>query len=167
METASAGKGGLLASEQWARPHIAIARNRWREGHVESNYYRFSPAAGVNASINDMTRWLQAMLLEFPTVVPEDVIVDVTTPRVKTTREVYRRGWRDKLTDAHYGFGWRIYDYAGETLNYHGGWVKNPTSLTPQPLTSGEPIFRKRNASNSKQPAWEINGKRARRPLPQ
>ena len=124
METASAGKGGLLASEQWARPHIAIARNRWREGHVESNYSRCSPAAGVNASINDMTRWLQAMLLEFPTVVPEDVIADVTTPRVKTTREVYRRGWRDKLTDAHYGFGWRIYDYAGETLNYHGGWVK-------------------------------------------
>ena len=55
---------------------------------------------------------------------PEDVIADVTTPRVKTTREVYRRGWRDKLTDAHYGFDWRIYDYAGETLNYHGGWVK-------------------------------------------
>ncbi|WP_370298021.1 serine hydrolase domain-containing protein [Aestuariibacter sp. GS-14] len=124
METASAGKGGLLASEEWARPHIAIARNRWREGQVESNYYRFSPAAGVNASIKDMTRWLQAMLVEFPTVVPEDVIADVTTPRVKTSREVYRRGWRDNLTDAHYGFGWRIYDYAGETLNYHGGWVK-------------------------------------------
>lgn len=124
MTTASAGKGGLLASQEWAKPHIAIARNRWREGQVESNYYRFSPAAGVNASINDMTRWLQAMLLEFPTVVPEDVVSVVTQPRVRTTREVYRRGWRDKLTDAHYGLGWRIYDYAGEVLNYHGGWVK-------------------------------------------
>ena len=124
MDTASAGKGGLLASGQWARPHIAIARNRWREGKVESNYYRFTPAAGVNASINDMTRWLQAMLLEFPTVVPEDVVAAVTTPRVRTTREVYRRGWRDDLSDAHYGLGWRIYDYAGEVLNYHGGWVK-------------------------------------------
>lgn len=124
MQTASAGKGGLLASESWARPHIAIARNRWREGPVESNYYRFAPAAGVNASINDMTRWLQAMLLEFPTVVPEDVVKAVTTPRVRTSREVYRRGWRAKLKDAHYGLGWRVYDYDGEILNYHGGWVK-------------------------------------------
>lgn len=124
MRTASAGKGGLLASEQWARPHIAIARDRWREGKVESNYYRFAPAAGVNASINDMTIWLQAMLGEFPTVVPPAVIDTVTTPHVKTRREIYRRGWRDDLEDAHYGLGWRIYDFAGHQINYHGGWVK-------------------------------------------
>ena len=26
--------------------------------------------------------------------------------------------------DAHYGLGWRIYDYAGTTIVYHGGWVQ-------------------------------------------
>jgi beta-lactamase class C len=124
MKTASAGKGGLLASKSWARPHIAIARDRWRQSEVESNYYRFAPAAGVNASINDMTIWLQAMLGEFPTVVPDDIIDTVTTPHVKTRREVYRRGWRDSLEDAHYGLGWRIYDFDGKRINYHGGWVK-------------------------------------------
>ncbi|WP_189407363.1 serine hydrolase domain-containing protein [Alteromonas halophila] len=124
MRTASAGKGGLLASEEWARPHIAIARNRWREGMVESNYYRFAPAAGVNASIRDMTVYLQALLGEFPTVISDEMINVVTTPRVETRRETYRRGWREHLRSAHYGLGWRIYDFDGHRINYHGGWVK-------------------------------------------
>ncbi|QJR82788.1 beta-lactamase family protein [Alteromonas pelagimontana] len=124
MNTASAGKGGLLASKEWARPHIAIARNKWREGAVESNYYRFTPAAGVNASITDMTIYLQALLGEFPTIVPPEIVDTITTPRVTTTRETYRRGWREHLNDAHYGRGWRIYNFDGHTINYHGGWVK-------------------------------------------
>lgn len=124
METASVGKGGLLASASWAKPHIAIARNKWREGKVESNYYRFSPAAGVNASISDMTIYLQALLGEFPTVVSPEMIELITTERVKTKRETYRRGWRGMIDDASYGLGWRIYDIDGVKLNYHGGWVK-------------------------------------------
>lgn len=124
MKTASVGKGGLLASESWAQPHIAIARNKWREGKVESNYYRFSPAAGVNASISDMTIYLQALLGEFPTVISDEMVDYVTTERVKTKRETYRRGWRGMIDDAHYGLGWRIYDLNGLQLNYHGGWVK-------------------------------------------
>ncbi len=124
MKTASVGKGGLLASDSWAHPHIAIARNKWREGQVESNYYRFSPAAGVNASISDMTIYLQALLGEFPTIISEEMVDFVTTERVKTKRETYRRGWRGMIDDAHYGLGWRIYDLNGTKLNYHGGWVK-------------------------------------------
>ena len=124
MKTASVGKGGLLSSSSWAHPHIAIARNKWREGNVESNYYRFSPAAGVNASISDMTIYLQALLSEFPTVMSPEMVEYVTTERVKTKRETYRRGWRGMIDDAHYGLGWRIYDIDGVKLNYHGGWVK-------------------------------------------
>ncbi len=124
MTTASAGKGALVTSSSWAKPHIAIARNKWRQSMVESNYYRFTPAAGVNASITDMTIYLQALLGEFPTVVPPELVAHITEPRVRTTREIYRRGWRRYLNNAHYGLGWRVYDFNGHTLNYHGGWVK-------------------------------------------
>ncbi|WP_026376170.1 serine hydrolase domain-containing protein [Aestuariibacter salexigens] len=124
MPTASVGKGALLASENWARPHIAIARNKWREGMVESDYYRFSPAAGVNASITDMAIWIDALLGRYPQVVSPDVIQQVTTPQVKTKRELNRRGWKAYLKDAHYGLGWRLYDFDGKPLYYHGGWVK-------------------------------------------
>ncbi|WP_240615534.1 serine hydrolase domain-containing protein [Alteromonas facilis] len=124
METASAGKGALMGSERWARPHIAIAKDRWREGVVENNYYRFAPAAGVNASIQDLLIYLQAMLIEYPDIVSDAVVRDVSTPRVRTTRELSRRGWREHLNDAHYGLGWRVYDFDGHRLVYHGGWVK-------------------------------------------
>lgn len=124
MNSASAGKGALMSSENWARPHIAISKDRWREGKVENNYYRFAPAAGVNASISDIAIWLRAMLGEFPEVISPELINEVTQPRVKTKRETYRRGWRPHLDDAHYGLGWRIYDFDGHKLAYHGGWVK-------------------------------------------
>lgn len=124
MKTASVGKGGLLSSDSWARPHVAITRSKWREGQVESNYYRFSPAAGVNASIKDMTIYLQALLGEFPTVISPEMIETVTIPRVETRRETYRRGWRGLLKEAHYGLGWRVYNVDGKRVNYHGGWVK-------------------------------------------
>jgi beta-lactamase class C len=124
MKNASVGKGGLLSSDSWARPHVAITRSKWREGPVESNYYRFSPAAGVNASIQDMTIYLQALLGEFPTVISPEMIETVTTPRVETRRETYRRGWRGLLKEAHYGLGWRVYNVDGKRVNYHGGWVK-------------------------------------------
>lgn len=124
MKNASVGRGGLLGSARWARPHAAIARDKWREARVESDYYRFAPAAGVNASIFDMTIYLQALLGEFPSVVPPSLVAEITQPRTRSTKEIYRNGWRGHLKDAHYGLGWRVYDYEGETLNYHGGWVK-------------------------------------------
>jgi beta-lactamase class C len=43
---------------------------------------------------------------------------------VKTIRELTRRSWRQHLTDAHYGLGWRVYNFKGHKLNYHGGWVQ-------------------------------------------
>lgn len=124
MPNASAGKAALLSSKKWAKPHIAITRSKWRKGNVQSNYYRFSPAAGVNASIKDMEVWLRAMLGEYPQQVSPSMVATLTTPKVKTKRELNRREWREHLQDAYYGLGWRVYDFDGYKLNYHGGWVK-------------------------------------------
>ncbi|WJG09226.1 serine hydrolase domain-containing protein [Aliiglaciecola sp. LCG003] len=124
MPNASTGKLNLQNSKKWAKPHVAISRRKWRETKVQDDYYRFTPAAGVNASIADMAIWIRAMLGEYPNVVPPSVVETVTTPQIKTTKELRRRDWRTFLKDAHYGMGWRIYDFDGHKLNYHGGWVK-------------------------------------------
>jgi beta-lactamase class C len=47
----------------------------------------------------------------------------LTRPRVKTKREIYRRHWKNLLTDAHYGLGWRIYQLGNQQIAYHSGWV--------------------------------------------
>lgn len=91
---------------------------------MNEDYYRFSPAAGVNASGADMVKWVGALLGEQPNVIGPQIIDQVTQPRVKTKREMHRRLWQRYLKDAHYGLGWRVYDFDGHRLNYHGGWVK-------------------------------------------
>lgn len=124
MKGASVGREGLQASNSWAKPHVAIAKNKWRSVKVNEDYYRFSPAAGVNASGADMVKWVGALLGEQPNVIGPQIIDQVTQPRVKTKREMHRRLWQRYLKDAHYGLGWRVYDFDGHKLNYHGGWVK-------------------------------------------
>jgi beta-lactamase class C len=124
MPHASVGKAGLQSSAKWAKPHVAISKNSWRSITVKDDYYKYSPAAGVNASMRDMVIWMRALLGEAPGVVSRELISQVTTALTKSKKEVYRRQWRKFLSDAHYGLGWRIYDFAGHTLNYHGGWVQ-------------------------------------------
>jgi beta-lactamase class C len=124
MPHASVGKLGLQSSSKWAKPHVAISKNRWRTTKVRNDYYKYSPAAGVNASMRDMVIWMRALLGEAPQIVSPELIAKVTTPLTKSKKETYRRQWRKFLSEAHYGLGWRIYNFAGHTLNYHGGWVQ-------------------------------------------
>lgn len=120
----SVGKEALEASSNWAKPHAAIARKKWRKVRVKDSYYQFAPAAGINASIKDMEIWLRAMLLEYPDVVNAQMVGQMTQARVETRNELRRKEWRKNLRSAHYGLGWRIYNYGGIELNYHGGWVQ-------------------------------------------
>ncbi len=122
--SSSVGKASLENSGNWAKPHAAIARKKWRKVSVKDDYYQFAPAAGINASISDLEIWVRAMLLEYPEVVNDTMVAQMTQPRVQTKRELRRRIWRKNLKTAHYGLGWRVYNFGGVKLNYHGGWVQ-------------------------------------------
>lgn len=124
MKRTSIGRQPLIADDNWAKPHVLIGRGKWRKVKVREDYYRFAPAAGINTSIKDMTQWLRLMLGYYPHILSDFAIEELITPRVHTSRELYRRHWREHLKDAHYGLGWRIYDFDGERLAHHGGWVK-------------------------------------------
>ena len=51
------------------------------------------------------------------------LLAELTIPRIKTKKDLRRRYWRKHLTDAHYGYGWRIYQFDGHPIIYHSGWV--------------------------------------------
>lgn len=125
MKTASMGYQAFVAQDNRARPHVRQrgTKNRWKEVEVLPNYYQVGPAAGVNASILDLSKWLMAQLGSRPEVITPAIVEAVTQPRVRTQRDLRRRHWRDRLDNAHYGLGWRIYDLGGEEIVYHGGWV--------------------------------------------
>ena len=138
MDNASVGIDVFLQQKNTAKPHILrkrvntgqknkagkdIKRYVWRTVKVAPDYYKVAPAAGVNASIADLTKWLIANLGHNPEVLSPALLNELTTPRIKTKKDLRRRYWREHLTDAHYGYGWRIYQFNGHPIIYHSGWV--------------------------------------------
>jgi beta-lactamase class C len=124
MVTASYGKESLEASSSWARPHVRRAAG-WTPFENRDGYYRVAPAAGVNASIKDMTQWLMAQMGERPDVLSPAVLDTLHHPEITTPREGRNIPWhRARVKDPQYALGWRVFDYEGETLVYHAGYVK-------------------------------------------
>ena len=123
MRTASYGRAALEANASWARPHRASAHG-WIPFEPAENYYRVAPAAGVNASLRDMEKWLMAQMGGRPDVLSTALLHKLHTPGINTPSELRAAPWRrGRLTDAHYALGWRVYEYGGETLIYHAGAV--------------------------------------------
>lgn len=122
MDHSSLGYESFLETENHAEPHV-LTRRGWVKTKVKPSYYNILPAAGVNASISDMTKWVMAQMGHYPEAYSANVIDTVTTKRIRTRKEMRKRNWRSVLENAHYGYGWRIYDLGGEELVYHGGSV--------------------------------------------
>ena len=138
MHHASVGIDNFLASSNSAKPHVLIKRINtekkdsqgksikkyiWRTVKVQNDFYKVPPAAGINASISDLSKWLIANLGYQPKVLSAKLLKEVTTPRIRTRKDIKRKFWRDNLTDAHYGYGWRIYQFDDIPIIYHSGWV--------------------------------------------
>lgn len=124
MHTATYGREALEASGNWARPHVQ-RRGVMAVVSPKDTYYRVAPAAGINASANDIGQWLIAQLGGRPDVLPMDLLAELHTPVVETPHEIRGNGWRrQRLRSASYGLGWRIMDYAGERLIFHAGAVQ-------------------------------------------
>jgi beta-lactamase class C len=123
MTTASYGRAALETSKSWARPHRASSRG-WVPFEPNETYYRVAPAAGVNASLHDMEKWLIAQMGGRQDVLPKSLLDVLHTPGIATPTELHATPWRRaRLTAAHYAMGWRVYEYAGETLIFHAGAV--------------------------------------------
>ena len=122
MDHSSLGYESFLETENHAEPHV-LTRRGWVKTKVKPSYYNILPAAGVNASVSDMTKWVMAQMGHYPETYSANVIDTVTTKRIRTRKEMRKRNWRSVLKNAHYGYGWRIYDLGGEELVYHGGSV--------------------------------------------
>ncbi|WP_146151999.1 serine hydrolase domain-containing protein [Ahniella affigens] len=124
MDTATFGKEALEASADYAAPHVR-GRNGWVPLSAKPNYYRVPPAAGVNASITDMSKWLLAQLGHDPTVIPQSVLDEIHRARVLTPTEVSSSPWRRaRVSAAEYALGWRVFDYSGHRLVFHAGAVQ-------------------------------------------
>lgn len=124
MTRSDFGRDALTRDDNWARPHIRKGRT-FGAVFPKETYYRVSPAAGANASINDMATWAIAQLGHRPDVLSAELLEEIHTPIIATPGELERVPWRrERVREAHYATGWRIYDYMGHRLVFHGGAVQ-------------------------------------------
>lgn len=139
MNNASVGFNAFVSNKNTAQPHVLIKstktkkkdrkgryirKNVWHPVKVKPDYYKVAPAAGINASISDLAKWVGANMGNNPNVLSPTLISELTTPRIKTKKDINRRHWKESLKDAHYGYGWRIYQFDKSPVIYHSGWVK-------------------------------------------
>ena len=122
MTTASLSIQGLHQSKSWARPHNMRGK---AYKSVKPTYYRLPGAAGVNSSVTDLAKWMMAQMRAGDQVLPSVLQAELQTPRVYTPREnrIMRYRYPD-MKNAHYGLGWRVYDYAGHRVIGHRGAVQ-------------------------------------------
>ncbi len=124
MRSASYGLASYNASPNRAAPHINNG-SRWIPTAVTANWYRVAPAAGVNASITDMSRYLLGQMGKRPDALPLAVLNPIQSRVTKNTPAQNYYGVRKAVGNTAYGMGWRVFDY-GRHKNFihHGGHVK-------------------------------------------
>ncbi len=125
MASATIGRVGLESAASWARPH----HRGKMPVTVGDAYYRIPAAGGVNSSIRDLLRWMDAQMGNAPGVVSAAAIATMHRAIVSTPPHRRRRPMDRALDHAAYGLGWRTYTYAGHTLVGHRGAVDGYGSL--------------------------------------
>ncbi len=119
MNDASTGFEAFRKNENKALPHSGATTIK-----LNDRYYTTTAAAGINASISDMTSFLIALLGNPNPAVNENVEEMIFTPYIQTElSRGYFSQW-ETIDSKSYGIGWRIVDYKGRRIAYHGGFVK-------------------------------------------
>lgn len=130
MSSISMDHASLLATENVALPH-AKRRKGWRSLPLRDRYYNAVVAGGINASSNDMAKWMRFLLGHGPEIMDAEQLRQVFEPFITlNNNNKYYQRWTGHLQSA-YGFGWRIHEFQRPdstqkmTIWHHGGSVNN------------------------------------------
>ena len=142
MQDAWLGEKAPLGREL-VSPHVRTKAG-WLAARPNNQYYKVLPAAGVNASIADMKRWLEALLGLTP-----ELLEQIGRKRVdyKAHQGHYPRS--APLSEIGYAMGFRTFAYRQVPgFLQHGGYIRGtrsemilhpPTGMGLVFLTNSEP----------------------------
>lgn len=122
MQDAGSSRWHLLNNPNHAMAHV-LGKDGWRVRPVTQPYYEVLPAAGINASIDDMSKYLLAVMGHRPDVIPPKVMAQLTQPIISSPKEGWTSTWRKtRVKRPMYGLGWRIFQYDGKyPMVFHAG----------------------------------------------
>ncbi len=125
MNDASLNFQSFKDDENKAYPHVQVDKRQYKRISLNDRYYNTAPAAGVNASITDMGNLLTGLSGHYPNLFSAKANTTVFSPQIHTpVRQKYFKSWGQDVSDISYGIGWRLLNYHGHKVAYHGGYVK-------------------------------------------
>lgn len=123
MKNASTGFAAFEKNKNKAYPHVGSG-SHFRTVKLNDRYYSTLPAAGVNASISDMSNFMLTLLDPDSKEVNDSIRKLVFTPQIETPLTAsYYRNW-EHPTSRKYALGWRTLEYKKRDIAYHGGFVQ-------------------------------------------
>ncbi len=123
MKTASVGFEAFENNNNKAYPHYG-GNGKYRTLRLNNRYYTTAPAAGINASIADLSNFLLALLDNESNQINNNIREIVFTPQVVSPlKRNYFRHWKN-VRSKQYAIGWRVVDYKNRNVAYHGGYVQ-------------------------------------------
>lgn len=122
MVNASTDYRSIVEHHNTALPHY-FSRFGVHVGKIRPTYYNASAAGGVNASIDDMSHWLMAIMGNYPDIISDEVRSALFEPKVVTSVKNSYLSRLDYPRNGYYGLGWRIIEYPSDTIVYHEGYV--------------------------------------------
>ena len=122
MKNASIDFESFQNNENKAFPHQKSEKS-YNPIKLNNRYYVTAPAAGVNASISDLGRFLIAISEKDDGLFSKKAREMIFTPQIESPlQRSYYRNW-GKIESKYYGIGWRIIDYKNHKIEHHGGYV--------------------------------------------
>lgn len=122
MDNASVGFEKMMATPRFAYPHVRSSKGYSRL-EFRNKWYDVGPAAGVNASAGDLSKWLQLMMGYRPDIISPESLAEITRKQIGVSpKEGVMRAW-SPMDDSGYGLGWRIVKKDGHEIIFHGGFV--------------------------------------------
>jgi beta-lactamase class C len=120
MRHTTAHHAGISTCQNRAAPHQKTAKGPIACSKYRTGYYDVAPAGGINSNLNDMLQFLLAQLGHSPDVLSKETLKTIHTPLTPAKGPLYAH----RFNNSSYGVGWKILDYQGHKIVFHGGWVK-------------------------------------------
>jgi beta-lactamase class C len=122
MHNASTSYQDLVHANKLAKPHFfSAAEEKYVTIKNSDKFYNAVSAGGINASISDMAQWLQLLLGNRPDIISDSTLSDIFNPVVRVNTRRYSRRWGARRSE--YAMGWRVVNFQGRNIVFHGGYV--------------------------------------------
>ena len=113
-----------VQSPDHAVPHRwSSAKEDYVKVPFKKKYYNAVSAGGISMSSADMCKWMLALLGKREDVISKEVLALAFRKYVDTRNDPRSVNKWSGVDSVHYGLGWRLVDYQGRELIYHGGYV--------------------------------------------